>query len=179
MITDLVDHNGNKNRASKKLSISRRQIDCLIIKYMEKGKDGFVHSNRTRKPINALDNSISEDIILLYKSKYQDWNFNHFKEFLNINEDIDVSYGFIYKTLTTAGILSPNARKKTKREYTKQKLLHEKKINMARDNKQIETIINHEVALEDSHPRGEKPKYFGEVIEQDGSIHMWFGGIKT
>ena len=44
---------------------------------------------------------------------------------------------------------------------------------------QIETIISHEIALEDSHPRGEKPKYFGEIIEQDGSIHNWFGDIKS
>lgn len=179
VIKELVDHNGNKNRASKRLSISRRQIDRLIIKYMEKGKAGFVHGNRTRKPINALDKSISEDIILLYKNKYQDWNFSHFKEFLKMNEDIDVSYAFIHKTLTTAGILSPKARKKTKREYVKQKLLHEKKINLAMSDEQIKTIVSHEVALENSHPRGEKPKYFGEIIEQDGSIHMWFGGIKT
>ena len=45
--------------------------------------------------------------------------------------------------------------------------------------KQIEYIINHEIDLEDSHPRGEKPKYFGEIIEQDGSIHLWFGDKKT
>ena len=31
VIKKLVDHNGNKNLASKKLSISRRQIDCFII----------------------------------------------------------------------------------------------------------------------------------------------------
>lgn len=43
----------------------------------------------------------------------------------------------------------------------------------------IENIVNHEMALEDSHPRGEKPKFFGEVIEQDGSIHLWFGGVKS
>lgn len=179
VIKELVDHNGNKNRASKKLGISRRQIDRLIIKYKEKGKAGFVHGNRTHKPINALDKSISEDIILLYKSKYQDWNFQHFKEFLKKDENIDVSYNFIYKVLTKEGILSPKARKKTKREYAKQRLLEEKKINLAMNNEQIENIINHEIALEDSHPRGEKPKYFGEVIEQDGSIHKWFGDIKT
>ena len=46
-------------------------------------------------------------------------------------------------------------------------------------NEQIESIVNHEIALEDSHPRGEKPKYFGEVIEQDGSIHAWFGESKS
>ena len=179
VIKELVEHNGNKNRACKKLGISRRQVDRLIIIYKEKGKAGFVHGNRQRKPKNAFNNSISEDIITLYKTKYYDFNFNHFKEFLKKDENIDVSYDFIYKTLTNAGILSPKARKKTKREFAKQKLLKEKKINNTMSNEEINTIVNHEIALEDSHPRGEKPKYFGEVIEQDGSIHAWFGGIKT
>ena len=179
VIKELVDHNGNKNRASKKLGLSRRQIDRLIIKYREKGKAGFVHGNRTHKPTNALDKSISQDIILLYENKYQDWNFYHFKEFLKKDENIDVSYNFIYKTLTKEGILSTKARKKTKREYTKKKLLQEKKINLAMTDEQIETIVSHEVALEDSHPRCEKPKYFGEIIEQDGSIHLWFSETKT
>ena len=179
VIKELVDHNGNKNRASEKLGISRRQIDRLIIIYKEKGKSGFIHGNRGKCPTKTLDKSISENIILLYKHKYQDWNFNHFREFLEKKENIKVSYDFIYKHLTKAGILSPKARKKTKRDYAKKKLLEEKKINMTMNDEQIENIVNHEIALEDSHPRLEKPKYFGEVIEQDGSIHMWFGGIKT
>ena len=179
VIKELVDHNGNKNRASQKLGLSRRQINRLIIIYKEKGKSGFIHGNRSKKPVNTLDKSISEDIILLYKNKYYDFNFSHFKEFLKKDENIDVSYDFIYKNLTKAGILSPKARKKTKREYAKKKLLQEKKINLAMSDEQIEHIVNHEIALEDSHPRGEKPKYFGEIIEQDGSIHLWFGETKT
>lgn len=179
VIKELVDHNGNKNRAAKKLGISRRQIDRLIIKYKEKGKAGFVHGNRTRKPVNALDKSISEDIILLYKGKYQGWNFFHFKDFLKKDDNIDVSYNFIYKTLSKEKILSPKARKKTKRRYIKQKMLQEKKITLAMSEEHIEAAINHEIALEDSHPRCEKPKYFGELIEQDGSIHVWFGNIKS
>lgn len=179
VIKELVEHKGNKNRASKKLSISRRQIDRLIIKYKEKGKSGFVHGNRGHRPSKALDKSISEDIILLYSNKYQDWNFSHFKEFLKMNENIDVSYDFIYKTLTKEGILSPKARKRTKRKYAKEKLLQERKINGKMKEEQIEAIVSHEIALEDSHPRGEKSKYFGEIIEQDGSIHRWFGDTKT
>lgn len=179
VIKELVDHNGNKNRAAKKLGVSRRQIDRLIIKYKEKGKSAFVHGNHFKKPVNAIDKSISEDIIQLYKSKYQEWNFNHFKEFLEKEENIHVSYDFIYKTLTSAGILSPKARKKTKRNYIKSILIKEKKINLAMDTDTIDSIINHEIALEDSHPRGEKPKYFGEVIEMDGSIHLWFGDVKV
>ena len=179
VIKELVDHNGNKNRAAKKLDISRRQIDRLIVKYKEKGKSGFVHGNRGHVPSKTLDKSISEDIILLYKNKYYDFNFSHFKKFLEKKENIYVSYKFIYNILTKEGILSPKARKKTKREYAKQKLLKEKKINLAMSDEQINAIVNHEIALEDSHPRGEKPKYFGEIIEQDGSSHLWFGEKKT
>ncbi len=179
VIKELVDHKRNKNRASKKLNISRRQVNRLIIKYKEKGKASFVHGNRTKKPANALNNSISKDIITLYKNKYYDFNFNHFKEFLESKENIKVSYKFIYKILTNEGILSPKARKKTKREYAKRKLLEEKKINLNMKQEQIESIISHEISLEEAHPRLEKPKYFGEIIEQDGSIHKWFGEIKT
>ena len=99
VIKYLVEHGGNKNRAAKKLGISKRQIDRLIIKYKEKGQSAFIHGNRARKPVNTLDESISENIILLYKNKYQDWNFNHFKEFLENFENIKVYYDFIYKTL--------------------------------------------------------------------------------
>ena len=178
-IKEYVNHGGNKNRIALQLNISRRQVDRLIIKYKEKGKSAFIHGNHSKTPVNALDKSISENIILLYKNKYYDFNFNHFKEYLEEEENIKVSYNFIYKTLTKVGILSPKARKKTKRAFAKHKLLNEKKINLAMSDEQINDIINHEIALEDSHPRGEKPKYFGEIIEQDGSIHLWFGDKKT
>ena len=179
VIKELVDHNGNKERAALKLGITERQVNRLIIKYKERGKEGFVHGNRGRKPATTLDKSLSETIILLYNTKYQGWNFYHFKEFLQKDENINVSYDFIYKTLTKVGILSPKARKKTKKDFLKVQLLKEKKINLAMTDEKIDAIVNHEMDLEDSHPRGEKPKYFGELIEQDGSIHLWFGDKKT
>lgn len=178
-IKELVDHGGNKNRVAKSLGLSKRQVNRLIVKYKKNGIYAFVHGNRGRAPTKALDKSILEDIITLYKTKYYDFNFNHFKEFLELNENINVSYNLIYKTLTNADILSPKARKKTKKDFKKKQLLKEKKINKEMSNEQIDHIVNHEIALEDSHPRGEKPKYFGEIIEQDGSNHEWFGGFKT
>lgn len=178
IIKNLVDNDGNKNTAATKLHLSRRQIDRLIIKYKENGKSSFVHGNRGQVPTKALDKSISENIILLYQNKYYDCNFNHFKDLLKDRENIDVSYNFIYKTLVSNKIYSPKIRKSTRKKLKKIELLL-KKENQSKSKKELDTMVNHLIDLEDAHPRQEKPKYFGEVIEMDGSIHLWFGQVKT
>ena len=177
IIKELVDHNGNKNRAKEKLGLSIRQVNRLINIYKEKGKPGFVHGNRSKKPAKTIDKTISDNIILLYRNKYQGFNFKHFFEYLIEEENINVSYHYVYKTLMNAGITSPRVRKATKRRLAKEKLENEKKLENKTE-EEIEVIINHEIALEDSHPRGEKPKYFGEITEMDGSNHLWFGEKK-
>ena len=78
----------------------------------------------------------------------------------------------------SAGIVSPKVRKATRRRLAKEKLEKEKRLENKTE-EEIEEIVNHEIALEDSHPRGEKPKYFGEVTEMDGSSHLWFGDKKA
>ncbi len=76
------------------------------------------------------------------------------------------------------GITSPRVRKSTRRRLAKEKLQKDKKL-INKTDEEIEIIVNHEIALEDSHPRQEKPKYFGEITEMDGSSHLWFGDNKS
>lgn len=137
-----------------------------------------MHGNRSRKPAKTLDKSFSDTIILLYRNKYQGFNFNHFYDYLKDEENIDISYHFVYTTLMNAGITSPRVRKKTRKRLAREKLEMEKKLE-GKTEEEIEVIVNHEVALEDSHPRQEKPKNFGEVTEMDGSNHLWFGTKKS
>lgn len=137
-----------------------------------------MHGNRSKKPAKTLDKSISDTIILLYRNKYQGFNFRHFYDYLLEEENINVSYTFVYTTLMKNSIRSPKARKATKTRLAKEKLQKEKKLKNKTE-EEIEIIVNHEVSLEDSHPRGEKPKYFGEVTEMDGSSHLWFGDTKA
>lgn len=178
VIKELVDHNGNKHRAALKLNLSIRQINRLILIYKQKGKAGFVHGNRSRKPSKTLEQSLTNSIILLYRNKYFDFNFKHFHDYLMEEENIHVSYTFVYSTLMKNGFHSPKARKSTKRRLANEKLQKENKLeNKTQD--EIEVIVNHEIALEDSHPRGQKPKYFGEITEMDGSFHLWFGDKKA
>lgn len=178
VIKELVDHGGNKNSVALKLDLSKRQINRLIIKYKEKGKSSFVHGNRGHSPVKALDNSFSNDIVLLYTTKYQDCNFSHFKDLLHDRENINVSYNFIYTTLTKHEIFSPKIRKSTRKKLKKIQLL-KKKDFLNKSNVEINEMVNHLIVLEDAHPRQEKPKYFGEIIEMDGSIHNWFGDFKS
>ena len=137
-----------------------------------------MHGNRSRKPAKSLDKSFSDNIILLYQKKYNGFNFKHFYEYLIEEENINVSYTFVYTTLMNKGIRSPKARKATKRRLAKEKLQKEKKLENKNED-EIDIIVNNEVALEDSHPRGKKPKYFGEITEMDGSSHLWFGDKKS
>ena len=175
-IKKLVDQNGNKKHAAIILGLSGRQIDRLIKVYNEKGKSGFIHGNRNRKPVNCLPQQITKKIIRLYNKKYKDFNFSHFKDMLEIHENIKVSYGTIYTILDSEGIYSPKIRKATKRRKIKEQILKNKpSIN----EEELNSTVNHIVAIEDSHPRKQRAKYFGEVVQMDGSCHVWFGCIKT
>ncbi len=178
IIKDLVDHGGNKNRAAVNLGLSMRQIQRLIKKYKEKGKSGFVHGNRSRKPAKTIDKPISDTIIYLYCTKYQGFNFKHFHEYIVEHENIKVSYSFVYTTLMKKNIVSPKARKVTKKKIIRKKL-QEKQTLKDKNPEEIETTVNNEMELKNSHPRGQKPKYFGEITEMDGSIHLWFGQKKS
>ena len=107
VIKELVDHHSNKNKAAIRLGITVRQVNRLIIKYKEKGKSAFVHGNRSRKPVNKLDSTISDTIILHYTNKYYGFNFKHYLEYLEKVEGIKISYNCLYNLLKSRHILSP------------------------------------------------------------------------
>ena len=127
-IKNLVDNNGNKQRAAIKLRISLRQVNRLIQIYKTKGKAGFVHGNRGRLPKKTISQEIKEKIIKLYKEKYYDANFKHFQELLKEYENIEISYTALYTLFRQNNILSPKVQKDTvKIEKKKIKLKRIKK----------------------------------------------------
>jgi len=165
--------------AQLKLGYSEQHMYRLKKIYKEKGKDRFIHGNRGRKPKITIDQSLSNNIVLYYKTEYQGFNFNHFKFMLHIEKNIDVSYSKIYNELTIKnGILSPRAKKSTRKKYKKIQLL-KKKENKNKTEKEIEKIVTSQIALEDATPRLPRTFYFGENIELDASSYVFFGDTKT
>ncbi|MDF9867853.1 transposase [Bacilli bacterium PM5-3] len=173
-IKSLVDNNGNKYRASVELGVSPRTINRYIKKYKQFGKAAFRHKAHDLKPANTIDENIKQTIIELFNTKYTGFNFKHFNEFLNSNENIIISYSALYNLLTNAGFISKKARRKTKRNHKSNKSI----IKLDSVSDEVITIDN-EIPIHDCHPRQERAKYFGEIIQMDASQHLWFGDTKA
>ena len=171
IIKEVSDHDGNIYSATVKLNCSIRTIYRYIAKYKINGKAAFIHKNKHRKPVNSLPQELTETIIRLYKDKYYDCNFCHFKDLLEEREDIRISYASLYDLMTANDFSSPKIQRKTRKERAKKKyLLEHPKI----DGKQIEDKLKYQLALEDAHPKQERCKYFGEEIQMDASSMNWF-----
>lgn len=177
IIKKLVETNGNKERARIKLNLkSIRQINRLILGYKEYGKEFFIHGNRGRKPKHALSYDLKEEIEALYTSKYFDCTYTQFTEYLAEKENIFLSIPEVGQILREKYILSPRARKITKKNLKKKLMAQKKK---ATSKKEIAKLQANIVAIEDAHPRQPRCIYFGEEIQTDACIHLWFGNSKT
>jgi len=178
IIKNLVDQNGNKKRAAEKLNLTIRQINRLIKVYLEKGKIGFVHGNRNRKPKHTISNDLCNRIIEVYKNKYYNANIRHFSELLSENENIYVSYSFIYNLFRKNHILSPKVRKHTiKIEKELIKKACEEKLKLTETQKDL-IVKNNILDKYDAHSRIPRLKYFGECLEMDASKEYWIDGVK-
>lgn len=177
IIKKLVETNGNKQRARIKLGLkSIRQINRLIAGYKEYGKEFFIHGNRGRKPKHALTNEFKDQIETLYTSKYFDCTYTQFTEYLAERENIFLSIPEVGQILREKYILSPRARKITRKNLRKNLIAQKEKTTSKKEIAKLQANI---VAIEDSHPRQPRCIYFGEEIQTDACIHLWFGNIKT
>ena len=177
IIKKLVETNGNKERAKIKLGLkSIRQVNRLIAGYKEYGKEFFVHGNRGRKPKHALSSEFKDEIETLYTSKYFDCTYTQFAEYLAEKENIFLSVPEVGQILRERYILSPKSRKVTKKNIKKKLLAEKEKAKSKKEKSKIQSNI---VAVEDAHPRQPRCIYFGEEIQTDACIHLWFGNTKT
>lgn len=176
IIKKLVETNGNKQRAAVKLSCSVRTINRMIGRYKKYGKSGFSHGNHQNKPATTIPINVRNEITSLYENKYFGANLRHFTELLNKHESITVSEGSVRSILLDANILSPKAHKSTKRAL-KKKLEAEKSRSKS---KKAKAILQQEILqVDDPHPRRERCAHFGEMLQMDASVHLWFGDRKT
>lgn len=177
VIKNLVDNNGNKKRAAIELQCSIRTINRLIQKYKNEGKSGFVHGNRNRKSSTTFSEDMKSMIINLYKDSYPDANYKHFCEILLEDHGISVSSTTVNNWLRNELVLSPKARRKTKKALRKKIKNSLKDSPSKKESKHlIESLDTIDASL--AHPRKERCKYIGEILQMDASEYFWIPDTK-
>lgn len=168
----------NYKNLAVKLGCSLKTAYNLVKKYTEKGKEGFIHGNNNKLSTRAISDEIKNKIIDIYQRICYDANFNHFKIILKRDYDIDVSYNFLYTLLSGIEIYSPKCQRKTRR-IRNQKIKEKQQNNVALTKEEKAIVADHLLDDVDAHPRKERAKYFGELVQMDASQHVWFGNHKT
>ena len=172
-----IDGKVNKSYCETKLGVSRRTVDRLILRLRSSGKAVFLHGNRGKKPVHTIEQSLENDIMLLYQNKYENANLSHFTELLSEHEDIKVSESYIRKLFKKHHVLAPKSWKRTRRNELKRLRELQKKEKLGKK-AQVE-VTQRIVDLESAHPRRERVENFGELIQMDASLHHWFGNKKA
>lgn len=176
IIKKLAETNGNKKTAALKIGCSERHINRLLKGYKENGKSFFVHGNSGRKPAITIPSDTKQLVLDLYRTKYSDCNLTHYSELLEENEHIKVSVSTISSILRKELILSPKAHRSSKKTVKKElKALQSK----TKSKKKAAIIQSSILDLEEVHPRRPRCAYFGEMLQMDASLHLWFGDSKT
>lgn len=173
----LTESKSSKNRAALKLGVCPRTIDRMIKAYREKGKEAFVHGNRGRRPHNAFDPEIKQQIIELYLTEYPNANFCHFAEIVERKLGISISSQTISNWLGELNVASPLANKSTKRMMRKRDEMARKKVAKDKEQPASQTLPSSILDRRYAHPSRSACKYFGEMVQMDGSTHEWLPGL--
>ena len=145
----------------------------MVAGYKEQGKAYFLHGNRGRSPSTKLKEEHREEILQLYENPlYEGANFKHFHELLQRHHPHipKISLSTLRNLFKEADILSPKARRATRKAYQKRKK------EALKNASPLSPAIPAPLALPldpSPHPRREKSKYSGELLFMDASQHDW------
>lgn len=177
VIEKIVNNEITIKEAMYKLNQSRRNINRLINKYKDEGKDGFIHKNKGKENKNKKSGKIINELENLYLKENYDYNFTAFYD--EINKKYDISYDVMLKAFKKDDIISPLSTKKTIKLYNEniKKTIKENKIE---NKEKIELYKDRIIETEKAHIRRSSNLYaFGQEIQMDACFKLWFGGITS
>lgn len=145
IIRQCLDRTISVRDAAFLLNLSERQIFRLKAKVRQKGTVGVIHGNRGREPAVKIPDNIKNEIFNLFKTKYFDYNFTHFKEKLEEIEKINISSETVRNILWN----------------------HEEEL------KEIGLVLKKRKRPK-HRSRRDRMSREGMLIQMDGSYHDWF-----
>jgi len=115
VLTDVIEKKIKGNLAAKILGISYVHVSRLKKKFITYGFEGILRKPPPSPPNKKISQSTINNILKLRKSLYYDFNITHFKEKLQENHNIKLSYESLRQILISNGLHQPTAKKKVHR----------------------------------------------------------------
>ena len=168
----VVDGEKSISWAAAKLKRSEKTIRRYRKELLENPNADLVHKNRGREPANKTDHEL---IWHIYCTRYYGLNITYFCEKLEENESIKISEGLVRLIFKEHDEFSVKAWHRTKNELRK-RLRKLKKLT--KQQKEVLVQLEAEPYIRTTHPIQPRSKYFGEELQMDASIHLWFGTKK-
>ena len=168
----VVDGSQSVQWAAVTLGKSEKTIKRYVARLKTNPQDDLIHKNRGKIPANKIDH---EKIWQLYLTKYYGLNITFLCEKLEENEGIKISEGSVRRIFADHYEFSVRAWHRTRNDLRKS-LRELKKLTKF----QKETLVQLETEpyIRTTHPTQPRCKYFGEELQMDASIHLWFGDRK-
>ncbi|MCP4990644.1 MAG: hypothetical protein GY928_32765, partial [Colwellia sp.] len=85
---------------SFQINKSYRQAQRIIKKIKEKGAPGALHGNSNRTPHNKISSELESKIVDVLRYKYQNFNLTHFREKIEILENILIKKDSLHRIAT-------------------------------------------------------------------------------
>jgi transposase len=107
--------------AAEIAGITDRTMRRMKKRYEEFGYNGLFDQRRGKRSVHRIPMKTAEKVLALYQEKYFDLNVRHFQEKLREEEQIELSYTWIYQALVGAGLVqkrrkrAPHRRRRERR----------------------------------------------------------------
>ncbi|HHV42061.1 MAG TPA: ISNCY family transposase [Clostridiaceae bacterium] len=119
IIEKLLEGRFTNKQAAELLDLSVRQVQRMKAEASANGCMSILHKNRGRKPANALDPEVAEEICRIYQTELNGYNFCHAADVLAEDKGIFVSVSTVSRYLKANGIRSPKAKRRPKKHRSR------------------------------------------------------------
>jgi len=107
------------------LGLSERNTWRILAAYRRKGAAALSHGNRGRQSANAVPEDLRQQVIMLARTRYADFNHTHMTEMLEEREGITLARSTVRQMLTAAGIASPRHRRPPRHRLRRERMPQE------------------------------------------------------
>jgi transposase len=107
--------------AAEIAGVTDRTMRRIQQRYQKFGYNGLFDQRRGKRSVHRVALETAEKVLALYQEKYFDLNVRHFQEKLREEEQIELSYTWVYQALVGAGLVqkrrkrAPHRRRRERR----------------------------------------------------------------